>query len=546
MSVDVSQETNLINTAINGKDVRGSLANGITKIADEVNSFEGDIDNRQNSVETRQTNLENTFTAEIENAISENPSSAETVGSRTDNVNNITYDTLGARLDNQASQLAEVMNNGKVLLPSQFPELPFNVYRIRKGKYITDATPNNQFDWSSAEELFISCDGATSGTGRSANNPININAFTANISVGNVYTGTKFILNIMDVICAGDNILDINGIDILIRSRSIIGFSWISRLKRPVSTEISNTWSIENGIFKCTQYVAHKVIDVVNINDLSEMGEMPKPYIKVNSLAECQATKGTFYQTETDADVYCNPYEGHKIEQCMLLVSTKKTQISTTSSNTIIFENIGFCAGSTFFTPNNQDSQIYFFNCKFFRNFNDAISITGKYNAYMINCVASYASKDGFNYHSDTKDSLAVEVNCIAYGSGKYKLENGNTDTGSNNGSTAHDGMNVIRFGTKAWDCEGSIIADVNNCSSISFECETGSVLETCTGVRAGFQFYDGGPILVNKYVVGCKTRNINNAVGISGTAKTIEIGMKGNRLFDGGIISKNNYEEVL
>lgn len=108
MSVDVSQETNLINTAINGKDVRGSLANGITKIADEVNSFEGDIDNRQNSVETRQTNLENTFTAEIENAISENPSSAETVGSRTDNVNNITYDTLGARLDNQASQLAEI------------------------------------------------------------------------------------------------------------------------------------------------------------------------------------------------------------------------------------------------------------------------------------------------------------------------------------------------------------------------------------------------------------------------------------------------------
>lgn len=174
MAVDVSKECDFINQAIFGGDVRRSLSGGIQKIADEVNKFEDDIDkdqedfknditerqndyedkitkqqndyetnlsekendfetsmknkqqayeenitgrqdnleNRQENLEARQTNLEDTFEQEIENAISENPSSAETVYARTDHVNNVTYHNLGERLDTLINLLGYIPVDG--------------------------------------------------------------------------------------------------------------------------------------------------------------------------------------------------------------------------------------------------------------------------------------------------------------------------------------------------------------------------------------------------------------------------------------------------
>ncbi|MCH3962697.1 MAG: hypothetical protein LKE46_00245 [Clostridium sp.] len=163
MSVDVSQETAQIRHAVYGKEVRESLAHGIEKIAGDVNQFEETIDkdqqdfkdeitkrqddyetslskkendfednmedkqqayeenitgrqdnleDRQGKLEVRQTNLENTFTQEIENAVSENPSSAETVYARTDHVNNVTYHNLGERLDTVMNLLGYIPVDG--------------------------------------------------------------------------------------------------------------------------------------------------------------------------------------------------------------------------------------------------------------------------------------------------------------------------------------------------------------------------------------------------------------------------------------------------
>lgn len=174
MAVDVSQRTTQIRTAVYGKDVRENIAGGIEDIAKDVNAFEGSIDknqddfknaitkqqndyedkitNRQNdyeadlskkesdfeismenkqqtyeenitgrqnnledrqgNLEVRQTNLENTFDQEIENAVSENPSSAETVYARTDHVSNVTYHNLGERLDTLINLLGYIPVDG--------------------------------------------------------------------------------------------------------------------------------------------------------------------------------------------------------------------------------------------------------------------------------------------------------------------------------------------------------------------------------------------------------------------------------------------------
>jgi len=107
---NIKDKITQIRQAIYGKEIRESIASGIESINTEVES----TTERQRQVETRQTNLENTFNAEIENAISENPSSAETVAARTDNINNKTYQNLPERLDDFASQLAQKANQNYI------------------------------------------------------------------------------------------------------------------------------------------------------------------------------------------------------------------------------------------------------------------------------------------------------------------------------------------------------------------------------------------------------------------------------------------------
>ena len=169
---------------------------------------------------------------------------------------------------------------------------------------------------------------------------------------------------------------------------------------------------------------------------------------------------------------------------------------------------------------------------------------------YLKDCVSAYGSKDGNNYHTTTKDSLAVEINCKSYKNGLYKLAGGNTTRNSNNASTAHDGMNIVRFGGVYEQSEGAIIADVNNCQSINFENTVGSVIGTTTGEKAGYKFDKTTPINrpepTKQIVVQSNIRKHENEFAIIGTPDTIEIGVSGFRKFDGGVQSSHDYEEVL
>lgn len=114
MAIDVSQYTIPIKTAVMARDVRDNIADGMDAIATEVNNYEeqlsSDNDQFKEDIDKRQTNLEDIFNQEIANQTVANPSNAETVAARTDNITNKTYDTLGKRLDDQSSQLADIPN----------------------------------------------------------------------------------------------------------------------------------------------------------------------------------------------------------------------------------------------------------------------------------------------------------------------------------------------------------------------------------------------------------------------------------------------------
>ena len=100
---NIKKFTDLIRRAIEGKEVRGSLADGLDAINKETeNATDLTID-----TERRQTSLEQQFTDVIKNDSVPNPSNLETVASRTNTNAGKNYGTLGKRLDAENKEVTQ-------------------------------------------------------------------------------------------------------------------------------------------------------------------------------------------------------------------------------------------------------------------------------------------------------------------------------------------------------------------------------------------------------------------------------------------------------
>jgi len=103
----VSSFINKIRTAIYGKEVRSSIADGIKAINDEVES----TTTRQGTLEGKQNILKSQFDEEIKNLTLQDPSSAELVAARTSS-KGITFTTVGNRMDDLEEYLNYMPING--------------------------------------------------------------------------------------------------------------------------------------------------------------------------------------------------------------------------------------------------------------------------------------------------------------------------------------------------------------------------------------------------------------------------------------------------
>lgn len=426
------------------------------------------------------------------------------------------------------------------MLPNDFPKLPFNVFRNKTGDFYSDATPYNVFDWSDAKQIYITSLGAN--TGETPLTATSFSSFRTRFLNGEYGVKKKFVLNLMESIyflnSGGSNLLtmDIDA-DILIRSTSVDKFTWLGRVKNNLINTYTGEWVANSGVYKTTQTSSHDVLDVVNLSVLDGF-KMPTNYIKANSLAECQAKKGTFYRTGFDC--YCNPFDNHDIKDIILVVSTVVFSLNQSNARTLILENCGFLPSSyQTGVVNNIAARFYTFGCKFHKSLANGLYVSGAFNNHNFDAVVSHPTLDAFNYHTTNPNSIATEVNCVGYGSGRIKLTTGQP-THSNNGSTAHDGMYMLRVGSRYFDTEGPIVADVDNCYSISIGCEASGINDSTTGVRAAYYFYDRvedtAATAKPKYVLECKGYGDNVETGVNGTAKTYVENFIGNQTFVGEV----------
>ena len=228
----------------------------------------------------------------------------------------------------------------------------------------------------------------------------------------------------------------------------------------------------------------------------------------VETLQECSALKNSYY---TDGStVYCNIGEEVTNDKVLftLGVSAPPWKIQSNSTNLkLYFENIDFLCGNTgaFDILGNSSyvPELRLYNCKILFNKNtstDGISLRAAKGIFM-NCTVDRNRKDGFNYHANSGiKSYGIEINCIGSNNGL-----GSSDT-YNNGSTAHDGCQVIRINGNYFNNKGGNVADVNDDTiTININCNAfDSLANSNNGSDTDFVAQQSGATL---YLYNCYSK---------------------------------------
>lgn len=532
---EIRERASYVRHKIYGQNVREALAQN-AEIAGLIALGSENLSQTANEISL---DIKNRYDNQIANSQLDN----EVVDARLPENEENAFPNLRERLnssDHKISQNEKLLKVGRINLPYDFPKLPFDVFK--KGEYQFDHTfnPRHVHDWSNATEVFISdVSSGASELGSSKDKPINIVQFILRYKEGKYGSKKDFIITFVDEVygfqwTSSDRFSDID-VNIYFRSSSQSGKTTIGFLRG------GEVWTNEEGnVYKYTAPSSNALDYPVNLTQLDPY-DVPLPYHQVKTLNECTATEGSYYLDVNSSDIYLHK---HSHENINFVKIARRLQVLPVRANnsTMIFEDLLFLENADAFDSKNINSKFYFTKCQFYRGMQDAFAMTGEYSIYLLDCVSAYASKDGFNYHATNEDSLAVEVNCISYGNGKYKFIGGNTTTGSNNGSTAHDGIHMLRIGSKYSECEGPVSADIQNCYSISIGCESYDILDTTTGLRAGFyvQNETGTTEEKPKYIIECRQSGDYFEEGILAvnSSETYYQNFRGHKNVDGTEIS--------
>lgn len=230
-------------------------------------------------------------------------------------------------------------------------------------------------------------------------------------------------------------------------------------------------------------------VDVATIGNVYDFGDLdvygiPRIYKKVNSIDEM--VDGSWFASGSTLQIKQFNYKSMDTASKEILITTKLGDGIGFRNECAFLKNVNFAINTGSSSRGSLDISsdffIYLKNCKIIGGNADALRINGAgYTVISEDVICAYGGKDGFNYHTTSKSSKAIEVNCVAFGSGLYKVPYGNQTTHSNNATTCHDGMSVYRFGTVGFDCEGGVLADVGGCESVNYNCIMSNSSSTST-----------------------------------------------------------------
>ncbi|MFR5264036.1 hypothetical protein [Clostridium sp.] len=120
---NISQEINQINTAVYGKDVRSSLANGLTAVNNQVEDLDNNVSNFESNINSQISNFENNISGQVNILSDKTTTIGSTVAKSVLNINKIekqvkaTNNNAQNAIKQVNTLLEEANKNGSVGLP---------------------------------------------------------------------------------------------------------------------------------------------------------------------------------------------------------------------------------------------------------------------------------------------------------------------------------------------------------------------------------------------------------------------------------------------
>jgi hypothetical protein len=411
-------------------------------------------------------------------------------------------ETLGARLDGVDSTLAENTQDiidintaySKFVYPEEFSipdEFKIDLFKYGGGYNTNFDIRSKKNKSGSGVTYYVAPDGDDSNDGLTVITPLlGIDTAIAKADVETV------------ILLEGDYFLNVNYTTQLIINKSI---NLIGRGKVRIINGISVEWAV-NVTYPNVYQVAPApsgAKKVISLDKLDDYGD------------ELGLTKKTALSTEValipftyaiGSNLYIHLLETPTAEN-ILVLSDKGVLVTDSVGATQInlyMENITIIGGASCITLTTQttqedDNYLYAYNCKFLHSTTSNILSGLGGNYYMVGCIAAHGSTDGFNYHCNTtaKKPNVIEINCIA----RY---NGETTGGeSNNGSTIHDGGNIIRLNGDYFESQVGNVTDAY-AMSVNLNCKAHDSIITDATRAGNFVLIKGAATTAKMWVIDC------------------------------------------
>lgn len=229
----------------------------------------------------------------------------------------------------------------------------------------------------------------------------------------------------------------------------------------------------ENGLYKAPFIYSPR--GVYRIDELDVKGN-PRLLQEVSTLQECIDTYNSYYAD--GSYIYINKEDTNNTNTVVLVSDTVFQFRLTQPDQTIILDGLTLLSGAStqpcyFESDTGTKGHVILNNCRLVNSGRgssaNGFSTDGIKDIKLFNCKVFNVIRDGFNYHNTREvngKGTVFEYECYAENTGV------DTSTSNNNISTAHEGIHILRVGTKGRSSRGPLIADVNGCYSVNIDVE--------------------------------------------------------------------------
>lgn len=498
---NIDKELNQIKNAIYGKEVRGSIHDGIDKINKETehatDKSQEAIDVTNNIIDESfdHSVIESNFEQRLDNEINNLQPEWTRFKDETTQQLAETASKTYADFINEKTNLNSHVRYGYLWFPEEFTkELPFKLLRDRSGVIRHDFKIDSL---KIGKGLYVNenIGDDTSGDG-SEESPYR--SLHKAIREANVGTDDNYVIYVTSHLLSRNYAASAAEVKKNIQIRPKNAENEIVIANSEYRTAFS--WVKDGNAYKA------KRSGVMNVNDLGERDiyNLPAEYKKVDSVAEVKAERSTWY---TDGvDVWVRRFDDTKPNGDVLLLLASSRIDWTLENSDLSFVNCVFLKVSApqqsingFRVTGTGNSRLFLFDTVVKYGTSNGIALVNVKESYLFNCATHSNGKDGFNYHGDGSE-FVFEYNCESFNNGTLE---GN---GTYNATTAHDGMTILRIGSVGYDCYGPLLADVNGCLSLNFDCQMSDSLKNAGPTKAAYWFDKTGssPGVGKAYLINC------------------------------------------